>query len=143
MPRRRSGAIKADMRTALVPVLLSTLLGCASSSPPAASAPAAPSASPPAAVDPGQVDGAAAHKLVQDGAQLVDVRSADEYATRHIDGAVNVPIDGIATHDFGGKDRPVVLYCMHGRRSAQAAETLRSSGYTHVYLLGPMSAWGN
>jgi adenylyltransferase/sulfurtransferase len=53
-----------------------------------------------------------------------------------------VPIDGVATHDFGGKDKPVVLYCAHGRRSAQAAETLRSAGYTHVYLLGPMSAWG-
>jgi rhodanese-related sulfurtransferase len=128
------------MRTSFVLVVLSTLLGCASAPAPSASAPAAGSA--PAAADPGQVDGAAAHKLVQDGALLVDVRSPDEFATKHIDGAVNVPVDALASHDFGGKDKPVVLYCMHGRRSAQAAQTLRSSGYTKVYLLGPMSAWG-
>jgi len=124
------------MRIALVLVLASALLGCASSP---SSVPAAPAA---AAPDPGQVDGPAAHKLVEGGAALVDVRSADEYATRHIDGAINVPADAVASHDFGGKDKPVVLYCMHGRRSALAAETLRSAGYTKVYLLGPMSAWG-
>ncbi len=116
------------------------LFGCASSPSPAPSATAASTSASASAADPGQVDGAAAHKLVQDGAVLVDVRSPDEYATKHIDGAINVPADGIATHDFGGK--PVVLYCMHGRRSAQAAATLRSAGYSHVYLLGPMSAWG-
>jgi rhodanese-related sulfurtransferase len=127
------------MRIAVAMVVLSALFGCASSPAPSAATSAAPSA--PAAADPGQVDGVAAHKLVQDGAMLIDVRSPEEYATKHIDGAVNVPVDGIATHDFGGKDKPVVLYCMHGRRSAQAAQTLRSTGYTHVYLLGPMSAW--
>lgn len=79
---------------------------------------------------------------MQDGATLVDVRTPDEYAAKHIDGAVNVPVDDVATHDFGGKDKPIVLYCMHGQRSSRAAEALRSSGYTHVYLLGAMSAWG-
>ncbi len=75
------------------------------------------------------------------GATLVDVRNADEYAQKHIDGAVNVPVDQLSTHDFGGKDKPVVLYCAHGHRSAQAAQTLRSEGYTQVYLLGAMSSW--
>jgi phage shock protein E len=130
------------MRTVLTLALASSLLACASSPPPAAPTPSPASTSAATAADPGQVDGAAAHKLVQDGAILVDVRSPDEYATKHIDGAINVPVEGVATHDFGGKDKPVVLYCMHGRRSAQAAETLRGAGYTHVYLLGPMSAWG-
>jgi len=88
------------------------------------------------------VDGAAAHKLVQDGAVLVDVRNPDEYATKHIDGAINVPIDQVASHDFGGKDKSVVLYCAQGHRSAKAADVLKTSGYTHVYLLGAMSAWG-
>jgi phage shock protein E len=130
------------MRIALVLIASAALFGCASSPSPAPSATAASASASASAADPGQVDGAAAHKLVQDGAVLVDVRSPDEYATKHIDRAINVPADGIATHDFGGKDKPVVLYCMHGRRSAQAAATLRSAGYSHVYLLGPMSAWG-
>lgn len=117
-------------------LLASCLVACASS--PAAS----PPSPPPVATTTDWVDGPTAHKLVQDGATLVDVRSADEYATKHIDGAVNVPVDDVATHDFGGKDKPVVLYCMHGQRSGHAAEVMRSAGYTHVYLLGAMSAWG-
>ncbi len=90
-----------------------------------------------------RVDGPAARELVKNGAQLVDVRSPEEFAEKHIDGAVNVPIEGIASHDFGGKDKAVVLYCHTGHRSGTAAETLRAAGYTKVYLLGPMSAWGN
>jgi len=80
---------------------------------------------------------------VKNGAQLVDVRSPDEFAEKHIDGAINVPIDAVTSHDFGGKDKPLVLYCRAGHRSQQAADALRAGGYTRVYLLGPMSAWGN
>jgi phage shock protein E len=108
-----------------------------------AAPPAAPVAQPaPTQASSDRVDGARAHKLVQDGAVLVDARSSDEYATKHIDGAVNVPIDDIATHGFGAKDKPVVLYCAHGHRSEQAGQALRGRGYTRVYVLGAMSAWG-
>lgn len=124
------------MRTLPAALVLATALLACASSPPAA--PAQPSTSSAA---PGQIDGTKAHELVQGGAVLVDVRSPDEYAQKHIDGAINVPVEEVATHDFGGKDKPVVLYCMHGVRSAKAAETLRAAGYTQVYLLGPMSAW--
>jgi len=108
----------------------------ASSNAPAPSASAATSSTP---VD--QVDGARAHELVKGGAILVDVRSPDEFAQGHIDGAVNVPLESIASHDFGGKDKPLVLYCRAGHRSKTAAETLQSNGYTQVHLLGAMSAW--
>jgi phage shock protein E len=107
--------------------------------------PAAPAAAPlPASAPPAtdRIDGATAHALVQGGATLVDVRSPDEFAAQHIEGAVNVPAAEVASHDFGGKDKAVVLYCTHGRRSQQAGEALRSQGYTRVYVLGPMSAWG-
>src|SRR5208283_2768374 len=93
-------------------VLMSSLAACASSPTPSPTPAPAPAPATAAASD--QVDGPAAHKLVQDGATLVDVRTPDEYATKHIDGAVNVPADQVATHDFGGKDKPVVLYCAHG-----------------------------
>jgi len=116
-----------------------SLAACASSSPPP---PQAAPAAPPAAAAPNHVDGPAAHKLVQSGAILVDVRSPEEFAAKHIDGAVNVPVDEVTKHDFGGKDKPLVLYCAHGNRSARAAGELRSSGFTQVYELGAMSAWG-
>jgi len=115
--------------------LAALLASCASPTPPAASP-------PPAATAADRVDGATARALVRDGATLVDVRNPDEFAVKHIDGAVNVPADQVTSHDFGGKDKPVVLYCTHGHRSQQAGEALRSQGYTRVYVLGPMSAWG-
>ncbi len=124
------------MRTALLFSL--ALVACGGGSEPASS-PTAPSVSTTAG--PERVDGARAHELVKAGAQLVDVRSPDEFATKHIDGAVNVPIDSVDSHDFGGKDKPLVLYCRAGHRSQQAAEALQKNGYTKIYLLGPMDAW--
>ena len=118
--------------------VLPIVIACGSSQP-AASSPAAPTSASQSTTE--KVDGAKAHELVAAGAVLVDVRSPDEYAEKHVDGAVNVPADQIASHDFGGKDKALVLYCSAGHRSARAADQLRASGYTHVYLLGAMSAW--
>ncbi len=89
------------------------------------------------------VDGPAAKDLVKKGAILVDVRSPEEFAEKHIEGAINVPLDSIASHDFGGKDKSLVLYCRSGHRSGQAADVLKANGYTNVHLLGAMSAWGD
>ncbi len=131
-----------------IPALFASLLvvACGNSAPPPAASPSptpAASTSPASSATSERIDGAKAHDLVTSGAQLVDVRSPEEYADKHIEGAINVPVDAIATHDFGGKDKPLVLYCTKGGRSENAAEALRASGYTHVYVLGPMSAWGN
>ena len=88
------------------------------------------------------VDGRKAHALVAAGARLVDVRTPEEYAEGHVEGAENVPVDTIASHDFGVKTTPLVLYCRSGKRSANAATTLRSKGYTSLHDLGAMSNWG-
>ncbi len=125
----------------LVPaLLLASLVGCASA-PPAAPPPAAPAAPPAPATQPEHVDGATAKKLVGSGARLVDVRTPEEYAAGHVEGAENVPVDTIATHDFGAKETPLVVYCGSGKRSARAAAALRARGYTHVNDLGGMSRW--
>lgn len=78
---------------------------------------------------------------MKNGALLVDVRSPEEFQDKHVDGAVNVPLEQVGTHDFGGKDKAIVLYCRAGHRSEKAAEQLSSQGYTNVHLLGAMSAW--
>jgi rhodanese-related sulfurtransferase len=133
----------------VTPLVLSVFaLACGGSTPPTSTSPTAADSSAPAAasaatVSPDHVDGPAAHELVKNGALLVDVRSADEFAEKHIEGAINVPADAVTSHDFGGKDKPLVLYCRAGHRSQKAAEALRASGYTNVRVLGPMSAWGN
>lgn len=73
---------------------------------------------------------------------LVDVRSAEEYAGGYIPGAIN-----IAVHELGGKldripkDKPVIVYCRSGNRSAHAAQTLVAAGYSEVYDLGGLFEW--
>lgn len=85
-----------------------------------------------------------AHSLVTEGAVLVDVRTRDEFAAGHIEGARNIPVDSLPTR-LGELGPPasttVVVYCQTGRRSTQAARTLREAGFTSVHNLGPMSAW--
>ncbi len=89
-----------------------------------------------------RVDGARARSLVSEGAALVDVRSPAEFASGHIDGALNVPVDRIATLEGQvAKDKPVVLYCASGMRSARAGALLKNVGYQTVYDLGSVSRW--
>lgn len=84
-----------------------------------------------------------ARRLVAEGAVLLDVRSPEEFADRHLDGALNIPVQTLAVRlaDLPDKQRPIVVYCRSGARSARAAELLRQAGYASVHDLGPMSAW--
>ena len=86
---------------------------------------------------------ARARELVKGGASLIDVRSPAEFAAGHISGARNIPVGEIARRstEAGSTDRPVVVYCASGTRSAMARRTLRAAGYRQVYNLGPMSRW--
>lgn len=88
-----------------------------------------------------RVDGARARALVEAGAQLVDVRTPEEYAKDHVAGAVNVPVTELEGRlSELTRDRPVVVYCRSGNRSAKAASTLCSAGYS-VHDFGARSAW--
>ncbi|MCA9490204.1 MAG: rhodanese-like domain-containing protein [Myxococcales bacterium] len=90
----------------------------------------------------GGKDSAAAHELVSAGAALVDVRTPGEFASGHIDGARNIPVDQIAARSKEiDKTQPVVVYCRSGARSAAAANTLRGLGFSQVEDLGAMSNW--
>lgn len=84
-----------------------------------------------------------AKRLVAQGALLVDVRSPEEFTSGHLDGARNIPVQvlGQRLQELGPRERPVVLYCRSGMRSANAAAALRAAGFTAVYNLGPMSRW--
>lgn len=90
-----------------------------------------------------RVDSATAHELVGQGARLVDVRSPAEYSAGHIAGAVNIPVGelGGRMQELEPKDRPIVLYCRSGRRSASAFDQLEQAGFSKLYDLGGMSSW--
>lgn len=103
----------------------------------AAFAQAAPSPAP------GKVNGAAAKSLVASGARVVDVRTADEFASGHVPGAIHIPYDELPGRaaEIGPASTPVVLYCRSGRRSGIAVEALRKAGYTKLYDLQAVTAW--
>lgn len=64
---------------------------------------------------------------------LVDVRTADEYALGHIDGALNIPLDDLRER-IGEipSDRPVYVYCGVGLRGYLASNILKENGYGDV-----------
>ena len=92
----------------------------------------------------GDTAGEKARSLVEAGAILVDVRSPEEFAAGHIEGARNIPVGSLGTRlaDVGPPTpTTVVVYCQTGARSTQASRVLRDAGFTDVHNLGPMSAW--
>jgi len=79
--------------------------------------------------------------VVAGGAALIDVRTPEEYAAKHVEGAKNIPVDDIDTRLAEiPKDKPVVVYCHSGARSAVAAKVLRGAGYD-VVDIGGMKNW--
>jgi len=86
---------------------------------------------------------AGAKEAVKAGAKLVDVRTPQEYAAGHIEGAINIPVQELDARlsEFGPKDGVVVVYCRSGARSATAKSKLEAAGYKSVHNLGAMSNW--
>jgi len=79
---------------------------------------------------------AEAWREIDRGALVLDVRTAEEFAGGHLEGALNIPHTVIAQHldQIGAdKNRPIVLYCKSGGRAGIALKTLQSLGYAHLY----------
>lgn len=77
-----------------------------------------------------------AWEMIANGALLIDVRSAEEYAQGHIEGSINIPhteVDRLAELIGDDLARPVVVYCRSGNRSGQAEAALEKLGYTGIF----------
>jgi rhodanese-related sulfurtransferase len=74
---------------------------------------------------------------------LVDVREQSEYQSGHIPKAINIPLQTLAhSLDQIPHDRPVVLYCSSGYRSAMGVMTLHLLGYENAQGFPPsFGAW--
>jgi rhodanese-related sulfurtransferase len=72
---------------------------------------------------------------------LVDVREPSEYRTGHIPDAINIPLRTLTDNlEEIPRDRPVVLYCSTGYRSAMGVMTLHLLGYENVQGFPPSFA---
>ncbi len=89
------------------------------------------------------VDANEAGRLVANGATVVDVREANEFAEGHVPGAVHIPLGALeARSNEISSDRPVVTYCGHGERSATALSLLERLGFGSLANLdGGIGAW--
>jgi rhodanese-related sulfurtransferase len=76
-------------------------------------------------------------------AQVVDVRTPDEFAKGSLPNARNVPADKIGEkmRDIK-KDKPVIVVCDTGSRAGRLAAQMRANGFAEVYVLaGGLAAW--
>lgn len=84
-----------------------------------------------------------AQALQTQGGLLLDVREVEEYTQVRLPGASLLPLSELDLRlDAIPRDRPVVLYCRSGNRSAQAVAWLRAQGWENVHnLRGGIFAW--
>jgi rhodanese-related sulfurtransferase len=83
-----------------------------------------------------------AQKLIEDGAQLIDVRADHEWEAGRIAGAKHLPLAELdeRTGEIE-KDRPVVLYCRGGTRSTMATDALADAGFDAAKLSEGIVGW--
>jgi len=91
------------------------------------------------------VDVKQAQTMQQQGALLLDVREASEYAEVHAPNVTLIPLGELSARlnevaPF--KDKPIAVMCRSGKRSAKAVALLEAAGYSQVSnVSGGMNAW--
>ena len=86
-----------------------------------------------------QVSVKRARAYLQDGALVIDVRTAAEFNAGHLPNAMNYPLDGIEAvlpRHVRNKNEVLLLHCQSGMRSGLAKTKLTSLGYANVFNLG-------
>lgn len=90
-----------------------------------------------------EIDVHEAKRRVEQGALFLDVREDGEHADARIPGTTLLPISRFAA-DFEQllpADRPIVVHCRSGARSADATQFLNERGYDAVNMSGGILAW--
>ena len=116
---------KPSRRSAAASALLFALLTLACSDQPATSA---------------ADTGTEAVQWVESGATLLDVRTPAEFASGHVRGAINIPVQELSQRIDEVPAGRVVVYCQAGGRSARATRTLRAT-QREVLDLGGIANW--
>ena len=68
--------------------------------------------------------------LLQEGAQVIDVRSPDEFNTGHVAGSVNIPVNELVSRmqEIKSWNSAVITVCRSGARSSAGADLLKKAG---------------
>ena len=93
-----------------------------------------------------QITPAEAKALIdsEEGYIILDVRTPEEFAEGHIEGAILIPDHEIgekAENVLTNKNQLILVYCRSGRRSKNAASELATLGYTNIKEFGGILDW--
>ena len=75
---------------------------------------------------------------------ILDVRTTEEFADKHIPDAINIPNETIGTEEIPelpDKAQLILVYCRSGNRSKQASDKLANLGYTNIVEFGGINDW--
>ena len=83
------------------------------------------------------------HLLAQGSIHLVDVREAGEWNDAHVEGAIHAPLSTLADlMPSLPSDKPVVFYCLSGKRSAMAVAMSQQLALPHdTHVPGGIKEW--
>ena len=82
-----------------------------------------------------------AQNLIKDSKDLIiiDVRRYSEFKEKKIPNAINIPVEELEWESEElkeSKDKPILVYCKAGHKSALACQMLEEEGFTNLYNLG-------
>jgi phage shock protein E len=104
-----------------------------------------PAATPAAAAQAVLVDPTEGQAMITaGGVTVIDVRTAPEFAAGHVEGAMNIDVEGGAFSAGIAELDPsatYIVYCQSGRRSALAAAAMVEAGFTQVFDMGGIQDW--
>ena len=93
-------------------------------------------------------DSKLAHRLVAEGALLLDVRTQAEYDEHHLDNSLLIPhtelparISEVLDAQGGDKAKAIVVFCRAGGRAVMPKAVLIENGFTEITNLGGIGAW--
>lgn len=142
--------MKKTISLIFILLIFTLLIACAPQTP--ASSPT-PSPTPPSTSTPASssaeyrkitAEAAKARMDSGDAIIVVDVRTEEEYNSGHIEGAILIPNESIATDQpefLPDLDAEILIYCRSGNRSKQAADKLIQMGYTNIFDFGGIIDW--
>lgn len=80
-------------------------------------------------------------ELLKQGAQIIDVRTRDEFRSSSNKNSINIPLSEVQNSlNKIKRDKTVIVVCRSGNRSGMAAKILKQNGFTEVINAGP---WQN
>lgn len=74
---------------------------------------------------------------------IIDIRSIERYNNKHIEGALNIPLEKLLMHfnKYLDKNKKYYIYCQMGIQSKKLCRILQNNGYNVVNIEGGYEAW--